>query len=87
MNCSIFIGCLTVRLQMFVIRHVKLDSLDLKQPIKPLIRAVNNQSYLSILFLTQLLVQLCISLAISLFTETRKYQLRWFKHCLGDICL
>ena len=32
-------------LEMFVIGQVKSDSLDLKQPIKPLIRAVNNQSY------------------------------------------
>ena len=49
MRCLIFIDWLLncpiwpVRLQMFVIGHVKSDSLDLKQPIKPEIRAVNNQ--------------------------------------------
>ena len=35
-----------------VIGQVKLDSLDLKQPINPSIRAVNNQSHQSILLLT-----------------------------------
>ena len=41
---------------MFVIGQVKSvsDSLDLEQPTKPLLRAVNNQSYWSILLLTQL---------------------------------
>ena len=41
---------------MFVIAQVKSvsDSLDLKQLIKSLVRAVNNQSYWSILLLTQL---------------------------------
>ena len=39
---------------MFVIGQVKSDSLDLKQTIKPLKRAVKNQSYSSILLFTQL---------------------------------
>ena len=42
---------------MFQIGQVKSDSLDMKQPINPLIRAVNNQLYSSILLLTQLLEQ------------------------------
>ena len=51
--------------QMVVICQLKLNSLDLKQPIKPQITAVNNQSYSSILLLKQLKV-----LAYSL----KKYQ-------------
>ena len=43
---------------MFSIGQVKQDSLDLKQPVKPEIRAVNNQSYSSILLLTQLQTEL-----------------------------
>ena len=43
---------------MFVIGQVKSDILDLKQPIKAYIRAVNNQSRSSILLLTQLYTQL-----------------------------
>ena len=39
---------------MLAIGQVKLDSLDMKQPIKPEIRAVNNQSYSNILLFTQL---------------------------------
>ena len=49
MKCLIFICSLTVPLQVFVIGHVKFDSLDLKQPIKPQIRAVNNLSNSSII--------------------------------------
>ena len=50
LNCPIW----PVRLQMFVIGQVKSDSLDLKQPIKAEIRAVNSLSCSSILLLTQL---------------------------------
>ena len=43
-----------VQLQFFVIGQVKADNLNLKQPIKPGVKALNNQSYSSILLLTQL---------------------------------
>ena len=52
LNCPIW----PVRLQVFVTWQVKSDSLDLKQPIKPQIRADNKQSYSSIFLLTQLKV-------------------------------
>ena len=50
LNCPIE----PVQVEMFQIGQVKSDSLDMKQPINPLIRAVNNQLYSSILLLTQL---------------------------------
>ena len=51
LNCPIWPD----RLQMFVIGQVKSDSLDMKQPIKARIRAVNDQSCSNILLLTQLI--------------------------------
>ena len=42
------------QLQLFVIGQVKADNLNLEQPIKPEVKALNNQSYSSILLLAQL---------------------------------
>ena len=55
---------------MFVIGQVKSDSLGLKQPIKPKIGAVNNQSCSSILLLTQLESIITYILSTYLLSQT-----------------
>ena len=66
--------------QIFVIGQVKSDSLDLKRPSKPQIRAVNNQLYSSILLLTQLTVKF-ITKAMN-FSWIAYWVLRENKHIL-----
>ena len=53
LNFYLLLHCLIANVRN---QRVKSDSLDMKQPIKTKIRAVNNQSYSSIFLLTQVKV-------------------------------